>query len=925
MSHRAAASPEAFSSTARERCRRLVEKQALRSLRHRVLSGQFFHMLFVVAWAAASSAAASQPPPVREYRSEANWARWVHESGLRVRVEEYPTHDLAYVSTHLDASDLDSFDRAAVARSLAARLDPRIRRVGGWVEYRALGKLLTVVSVVPSLEGAEAVEAHLALFFEPPGAEELARHRGLAGSCEVGLGGEYDPALQAGLDVLESLVWQGPQPKRSLSAAGLAAWLQRRLRPSEAVLTIVGLVQRERVLPWVVEGWRRVTANRDAPEAADSEEAPAVTPEEGSAASGAAAGEDPRAATSLRYQQLRDDFERPTILLAFPAPPRDSSAGRRLELLRMMLAGGRANLMRLPRGDWTEEPLFSVRSGWRERDGGALLWFALRPGPETSLESLETRFFVLLRALLEVGVPPVALSRAVSLENSRRVRRLLDPVERGATWAAVELTPTAAVSPLQWPEVPQPESLAAMLRRYLTPEHSLVLELLPRGWEERNYDSARFQEFLELIVPSLLEDEAVFARRLQELNSPAPWRSESLAPNYATAPLRASSVLRGPEVYLKEDHAAPLVRVALLYAYPEAAPAPGPTAARLAFEAQLAALYRREVGYPFLDWELRGAELEVVAQPDYGGWSYLVAPGGLEEVFLPVALALREADPPGERELALARLELSWDQPLAPLEEAFGKAGSVLVDDPAYAGWWGVPPPAADDEVVRFLQAWTRQVHPAAFVVGRVSGTGFLQGLAEALSSSRFRRTRGYAKSVRFSGPRSDGKAGDWVVRLFPGPGVAGVEREIQAVIEALVNGPAGGAGRFAGIGEGNSELHYRRRLLARGGVQGIAACSAAGDPGSILDQAEQELAGLGESSVTPEEFRAALVRAIGRRYALRSNPEALIDEAMRRLAAGETPQDLQTVAGNLKEIRIGDVEVVIQRNFRVDRKEDEP
>lgn len=865
----------------------------------------------------------AQPRPIREYRSEANWARWVHESGLRVRVEEYPTHDLAYVTTHLEAADLDPVDRAAVGKSLAALLDPRIRRVGGWVDYRDFGDRLAVVSAVPSVEGAEAVEAHLALFFQRPDGAELARFQGLSVSCDPATVQGEDPALEAGLDVLEGLVWGGPHRTRRLPAAELSAWLERRLRPSEVVLTIVGLVQRERVLPWVVEGWRRVVAaNPGATQTGDDD--PPVQAERKKAAAAPGEGAGGGSGLGLRYQQLRDDFERPTILVAFRAPPRDSPAGRQLEWVRAILADGRAGLLRLPRRSWQEEPLFSVRSGWRSGEGQAFLWFALRPGPETSLESVETRFFTLLRALGDLGFPPAAVARAAALQGSRWVRCLRDPVARGAAWAAVELDPGEGTPPLELPETPQPESLAVALRQYLTVDRALVLELLPRDWEERKYDSRSFQEFLELIVPSLLEDEEVFLRRLADVEVPGAWADESLRPEYATAPLRSSSVLRGPEIYLKEDHAAPLVRVALLFAYTEAAPAPGPAAARLAFEAQLASLYRAKAGFPFLDWELRGAELEVVAQPDYAGWSYLVPARKLQDLFVPLALALREADPPGERELALARLELSWRRAVPALDEAFGKAWSALVDDPAYAGWWGTPPPASDEEVVHLLQAWTRRVHPAAFVVGRVSGTSFLQRLAEELSNSRFPRTGGYTKGVRYAGPRGEGRAGRWVVRLLPGPGVAGVEREVQAVVEALVNGPPGGAGRFAKVAEGLSDLRYLRALPARGGVQGVAACSPESDPEFLLGAAARELAGLSEASVSSSEFRAAVVRAIGQRYAMRSKPEALIDEAMRRLAAGETPEDLQTVAGNLKEIRIGDVEVVMQRSFRVEREEAE-
>jgi len=559
-------------------------------------------------------------------------------------------------------------------------------------------------------------------------------------------------------------------------------------------------------------------------------------------------------------------------------------------------------------------------------DGNDLLWFAFRLGSRTSFESVEARIFTLLETLSVGEWPLAAVRRAQALAATDKSRILRNPFLRAQALAeAVLLGQTAEVpATLQVPALRSSAELQEVFRRYLRPERSLIVEMLPVGWEERRFDAASFEDFLSTVVPATLEDEKLFLVGLGEEEVPGGDGEERFELSYHTAPLRSSSILRGPRIYLKEDHANPLAEVWLLYGYREAMPPSSAWEALLAMESRLKTLSTGSSA-ALRVWEAQGLRLEALAEPDYAGFRFLVPGNSLQELFLPVVLQLRDASPPSEREVEAARLDLSWQAKPGPLERARGLAWKALVEDQAYETWWTLSSENQPDssEICKRLEAWTAEVHPVIFVVGRVVGTSFLAGLAEKLSEARFLPTRGYAGKASYREHVGRASEGDWTVELAPGASAVDVNREIGLVVEALLNGRAGRLEtrlRAAGL---DGVLRFEQVVLSRGGAQGFSACGKASPAGNLLSLGWREVRSLNEESILPKEFRAAVVRAILRRYALRGMPEELVDEAAQRIFAGEEPEDLSETVLHLKQVTVGDVEVVTTHAFSSIERED--
>jgi|GEM_PF-5820125 len=883
----------------------------------------------------------AQTNPFRQYASGDRWARAVHESGLRLWIEEYPTHDLAVVGIHLPWPQADEAGARRAGEILARGLAPRIHASGGWVEVHHQGPTLSVAAVVPTLEGAEAVEACLSLFQKPPAVTGMEAAVAALCSCAPSVTHPADPVLREGLEKAATslgLPLLSTDPPEISDVSGI---LQRLLRPDQAVMTVVGLVQRERVVRWVAEGWRRAQEDArkgevagpggGATETAASEREPAANEVS------ERAGEIPPAEASrdrlpgphgLQYLQMRGDWTDPLVIVGFRVPDRRSEEGRRLESLRYLLAEGRTALLRLSRREPDNEPLFSLRSGWMTgADGNDLLWFAFRLGSRTSFESVEARIFTLLETLSVGEWPLAAVRRAQALAATDKSRILRNPFLRAQALAEAELLGQTAEVPatLQVPALRSSAELQEVFRRYLRPERSLIVEMLPVGWEERRFDAASFEDFLRTVVPATLEDEKLFLVGLGEEEVPAGDWEERPELSYHTAPLRSSSILRGPRIYLKEDHASSLAEVSLLYGYREAMPPLSAWETLLAMESRLKTLSTGSSGTALRAWEARGLRLEALAEPDYAGFRFLVPGNSLQELFLPVVLQLRNAAPPSEREVEAARLDLSWQAKPGPLERARGLAWKALVEDQAYRNWWALSSENQPDssEICKRLEAWTADVHPVIFVVGRVVGTSFLAGLAEKLSEARFSPTRGYTGKASYREQVGRATEGEWTVELAPGPSAVDINREIGLVVEALLNGRTGRLETRLWAAGLEGVLRFEGVVLSRGGAQGFAACGTASSAGELLSLGWREVRSLNEESILPKEFRVAVVRAILRRYALRGMPEELVDEAAQRIFAGEEPEDLSATALHLKQVTVGDVEVVTTHAFPSLEKEE--
>ncbi len=867
-----------------------------------------------------------------EHQTEGFLTRAVLPTRLPVIIEEHPTIPLAALVTavRLEPSGV-GLDLALAAESLTRRLDRRLRVRGGWSEWEPAPGRLEIRTILPAEEILHAVEAHLEIWTAPD-------------TADVGL---LQPAAEFVLsrfqrrfpapwaEMLLRVSGASPDappavPPGALEEAAAAAY-QRWFRPESGVLGICGSIRHEVVLRKLAEAASGGNASslgrtrEGIPPGAPAARAPAAaaetrkgpeTPLQSTAES--------RPSSGFHYVLFRGEPAAPLVILGFLIPPSGHPDRLALELVRCLLAEGESAYLKLPRDGETGSP-FAIRSGYASIAGQDLLLFVLRPDPQL-LERAEMRILGALEALRTGPIPGLLMKRAQAWLVTGHLRRLETQVGRAAELVRWELlggygrrdrfpSEVAALSEAD---------LRQVISRYLRLDRLTVIELLPDSAGPREFTPESFLETVNILSPAEAAAEMELLESLRgEVQAYRPPRWET---SFADIELRRSSVLRGPEVFVRELHTVPLADLALFY--PGGRPAESADRAgltELLIRALVRHLARVEGGRRWLDLEAAGAQIRPEVGADYFGFHLLLPSTEMATVFRQVMEWLKAGPRPGEAELKEALLELEADVVLddnrcsPPANLLRRTAGAVFGNHPygVDASGCGRQPSFSLEALENWRESFVQEVYPHVLVVGDVSGTSFLQDQIPLLSDRSFRTGKAVAGRPQTAGQPGAAESPEGLgVNTWAGPRVSADEVEILDVALALLNGPAGRLNRHlaeSGLGGG---AWLARESFVGAGLLHLVVASTPGRQEAARRLALEAIRGLAEANVPQPEFLSALVRTITRFTHLQHVRDNYLRETMTAILAEEPIDYARRYVLNIRQMRMGEIETAVRRSF---------
>lgn len=865
-------------------------------------------LLFAAGTVQGSQALPAYYRAFKSFEADQTQVRVELGNDLVVLIEEFPSQPLVAAVTSFEGGfqGPGSFERAVAAELLAIRLDEAIRLRGGFTSWEQDAETTWFTTVVPADEVNAATEAHLTLLRPLEGVD-------LRAGVEMALFRYRERMARFpwrwGADVVEFATGGAPaEPDSGTSEEAVRLAQARDFRASRAILSLAGSVRREVVLRKLADLSAELPETTDAAQGEVEEAAPEDTVEEG-----------------FRYLLRRGRAGAPMVTLGFRAPPAGHPAALSFELLTRLIAEGSGSLFTLPRED-EETPPFVSRSSYLSWSEGERYWILLLKPEEDRLERAGVRAFGSIGAIQQAAVPRLLLNRAkarVLADYYRRLESLdgraleLSRFEREGGYKERDRFPSRI-------EAVEETELRQAARQFLAWERLTLIEDIPVHAEPREFTAATYREAMEILAPPEVQAEVGFLETFRD--EVAAFKAWDFKPSFSTTELRRSSILRGPEIYVKESHTVPLANLGFFYVGGRAVEtSENAGITRVLLRALAHHLNRLEGGRPLLETEAHGAVLHEVNEPDFFGY-FASAPGpGFLTTFDLLVNWFRSEQKLEQIDLDLALKDLEMDawsgvEDCSAMADARRRGRAELFAGHSYA--FAATP---CDRLPRFdltsVQTWrdrhSERIHPYLAVSGDIAGTSFLEAQISRLSDARYEIARPGSQRVRYpEGVRQgiEETAGEIGVLLFEGPRIGSDFIEMIDVGAALLNGPAGRLSRILrekGLG---SEGRLDNSNYLQGGVVELEVLARPGKAGEALAAALAEIRSLHETEVPENEFLSSLVAAITRHTQRRTTPRHDMVDLMTAVLGGEPADFAGRYVLNVKQMRMGEVESAFQR-----------
>ena len=850
----------------------------------------------------------------RSHTTEGNLTRAVLRNGLTIVIEEHPHSPLTAVLSFVKVGSFETRAATGLPRVYANLLFPAfcegVYSVGGVPSVSVSGFDTSFLSLVPSDELEDSLEVHAALLTgkQEHGPDSLKFATGVANWQERKEAKSVQPVEQGfiewALDLGKTESTKVPE------GPSLSEFRDTFYRPANVVISISGSIRREQALKKIVDLVGKAGATGE--------------PWEGSY--GLEVSQTP--ADAFRYRQVRGETGEPLLFLGYAVPDFRQPNHTIARLLQYMVGEGQAALLRIPRPEENRVP-FGSRTTIRGTAAGGLFLAGLAP-EEGRFEQAEVQFLGLIEALRSNGIPVPVLDRAKALLVTDYYASLEDLGHRASSLAIAEVLGDYRKRDQFPSEVTgiKEQDVRKFIETYLTQKKLAILESLPADFEPRTFTSDALMDTFQILLEQEVQDEIGFLENLRADEDYQSFKPADFTPGYSEAGLKKSSILRGPEILLRERHEVPLVHLGLFF--PGGRISEGPNNAgitELLLRAALHSRVRLDSGLAMTFLGAYGSRIRPVNEPDFFGIEVILNSSVLDRAFMQFVQIFREA-PPDAVDLEAAKEEILHSRILDP-----GLWESSPEDSANRQLFGGHPYGLGPQDWIMNLEKidhaaltdWRQKhlekVNPYILILGDVEGTSFLQSFVARLSDSDYRTTRAVERKVPQPGDADLGaymkeiKSEGSLILAFPGP------RRGSMFIESLdvgfrmladCNGDLLKSLRVGG--EGACDFRMWRETEVWGGAIFLEINGPDDKLESARDRLLKEIRGFSGEAMSERRFLTSLVGTIAEFHLRQNDPDKFLADSMKEILAKEPPDYGSRYLLNVKQLRAGEIESTLNR-----------
>jgi zinc protease len=634
---------------------------------------------------------------------------------------------------------------------------------------------------------------------------------------------------------------------------------------------------------------------------------------------------------SFRYRRIRENISEPRVLFGFHVPAVDSGDFPAMEVLSAIVSLGDGSILSARLRDM-KGTILDGRAELSTGPGFGYLTIQVRTAPD-EIDQSEIAVLTELELLKRTAPTAVDMERAwAQLERLYRNRietvsgrsRMLAKFESRGDWKRID----RRISEIRNVRAADVKRVAA---KYLRLENCSLIECLPFEVESENRTADSIQKTLEALLTPAADQEEILRGKETVL---AIERPESQN-NFKFSPIRHSfktaSILRGPEIYILEDHTAPLIHMGFFY--------PGGRLAETENNAGITDLMVRMMlqgsqdrsAYRFhRQLEVYGGQIKPVVADDFFGFYFSIISKNFEGGFnLLTESVLKPAFNRDildrQKQLLLQERELfhGWK------ELAEETVDPVLFDGFPYSRQaWGtetsiqsITPDSLDEWYGRYV----KNRKPIVVIVGDTEGTSLASYFVRHFSGSRFLTTEisdDFAKPLeRRETIEASGKERMSLVSVaFQAPPVGDYDCHTMEVLQSY----------FGKMGRMYREIREKMGLAYEIGVfyeprlrGGSFLAYAVTNPDreeAVLDAFEREFRRIVDSPIAFRDFRSAVNTAVGNFLIRRQIPLVQIMDVSRNALAGAGIEAYRSYETKLQSVYEEDLKETAERFLMTDK-----
>lgn len=849
----------------------------------------------------------------KSYEETAYVTRVALKNGVTALVNEFRAHPVVSILSSVNAGYLEepphspgiaALTAAMVCRGAPDKLQGTLRR-----KIQALGGLLRCSTdyrnarfeiLVPASQWKKALEIQKEALFNPSlEPEDVRLEAGLLADETRGMLDEPGENMRAAL--LE-LAFGDPRMRgwavppggvpSSLTPENIGTFHKAMYVPDRILLVVSGDVSSGEVLNEVARLYGTVPPAR---------ETPSVRPLE-------------RRQKGFRYRAVEGGVPLASLLFGFHVGPADSKDRAALEVLSAMIGTGEGSILALRLRDqkkliFAQETVLDVHPDWG--------WLTIRLDvkPE-SIDRSEIALMTELELLKRADPDEVDMERAVAqleraywagLETVTGRARALERFETAGGWKLVDryIPSIRGV---------KPGDVRRVAAKYLTLENCSLVEYLPAAGAPRRVTADNVRRTLEgLLVPSTDQEQAERDREVvPALKIPA--TKDNFKFSEIRYPFQLASILRGPDMVVREDHINPLIEMGVFF--------PGGGLAEDEGNCGITRLMTRVIARGpkdkssaqfYRQLEVYGGQVMPVVTADYFGYRFSILSrnfeAGLGLLFDLIKTPAFDGDEISrQKELQLQEILLAENSPAGFREQVY----RALFPNSAYGlSPTGTPASLAavtSDSLQKWYDNTIRNRKPVVVVVGDTQGTSLASHFVRHFSGSRMQDAKIPDEYVRelekgLSIRRNWKRNQSLILIGFQAPPEDDEDKDAAAVLSHY-------AGEYGRLGQEARErrgvayrvsVHYEPRL--RGGSMIVSAAANPGNEEAVLKTLQEEIRQWIGAPIPYRDYRAAVTAALGSHW-IRSQARAdQIADMAANLIAGKGmdaylnyPADIQQV-----------------------------